>query len=149
MLSRTKSVDSFIFIFFFPPPSSLTIFEISLWHNYCSTINPPPLQNLITSEGLRQYGFHLLLAGTAPIPSFTPLNLVLSEFSQTSGSCNIWSPALLHHSFSLCSSPSPIFPLWHLFHHPPSKKKKKLNQITLFCTYSDILPFLLKASIFS
>lgn len=148
MLSRTKSVDSFIFVFFSSPLLSHYIWNFTLAQLLLHY--QPPLQNLITSEGLRQYGFHLLLAGTAPIPSFTPLNLVLSEFSQTSGSCNIWSPALLHHSFSLCSSPSPIFPLWHLFHHPPSKKKKKkLNQITLFCTYSDILPFLLKASIFS
>lgn len=147
MLSRTKSVDSFIFIFFFlPPPLSLY-----LKFHFGTTTAPlptpptkpdyfrrieavwfPPLAGWHSSYPL----FHTSQFGTFGVqPDFRKLQHLIT--------CSA-APLLFSMFFSL-----PYFS--SLTSVPPSsfKKKKKLNQITLFCTYSDILPFLLKASIFS
>lgn len=131
--------------------------KITIFHFGTATVpKPPPTKKKSDYlRSIKSVWFPSLADWHGSIPHFTLLNLALSEFSQISGACNMWSPVLVHPSFSLCSSASLkiFFFLWHLFHHPPLKS---LNRITwngdllnINPVIIDILLFLPKVSIFS
>lgn len=147
MLSRTKSVDSFIFIFFFLPP------PLSLYLKFHFGTTTAPLSTPPYKTWLLQKDWGSMVSTSCWLAQLlSPLSHLSIWYFRSSA--RLQEAATSDHLLC-CTTPFLYVLLPPLFFLSDicstillQKKKKKLNQITLFCTYSDILPFLLKASIF-